>query len=415
MPAVAVGEVVGDVVERLGAAPDLAVLFVTPHHVGALEDIAAAVQTLLDPTAFIGATAVAVLVGDRGVEDGPGLALWAGRLGRLGHARCTSRPTSREDGWHLDGLAGEALDRAGLARARRRPVHVPGQRGAPAPSVLPPRPAGDRWAGLGGPRPGGQPARHRRPGRRPTARSGSCSTARPARRPSCHRAAARSASPSPSPVPSARSSTSWPAGRRSSASGDGRGPRPGRARARPRRACMCGIVVDERNLDHERGDFLVRGLLGADRDAGALAVATRSRSGRPSSSRCATPATAGEDLAALLAGHEASGALVFTCNGRGTEMFGDAHHDATIVHGLLGGGRRRDVLRRRGRAHRRPQRPPRLHRVGGPVQVAGHRRPLRRADLARPGRTVRRTRARCPEGGSVRRQPGSLGRTSAAG
>ena len=48
-------------------------------------------------------------------------------------------------------------------------------------------------------------------------------------------------------------------------------------------------------------------------------------------------ATAGEDLTALLAGHEASGALVFTCNGRGAEMFGDAHHDATIVHGLLGG------------------------------------------------------------------------------
>ena len=80
VPAVAVGAAVGDVVERLGAAPDVAVLFVTPHHVGALEDIAAAVQTLLAPTAFIGATAVAVLVGDRGVEDGPGLALWAGRL-----------------------------------------------------------------------------------------------------------------------------------------------------------------------------------------------------------------------------------------------------------------------------------------------------------------------------------------------
>ena len=79
VPAVAVGAAVGDVVERLGSAPDVAVLFVTPHHVGALEDIAAAVQTLLDPTAFIGATAVAVLVGDRGVEDGPGLALWAGR------------------------------------------------------------------------------------------------------------------------------------------------------------------------------------------------------------------------------------------------------------------------------------------------------------------------------------------------
>ena len=47
--------------------------------------------------------------------------------------------------------------------------------------------------------------------------------------------------------------------------------------------------------------------------------------------------TAGEDLSLLLADREAQGALVFTCNGRGAQMFGDAHHDAAIVHGLLGG------------------------------------------------------------------------------
>ena len=112
VPAVAVGAAVGDVVERLGSAPDVAVLFVTPHHVGALEDIAAAVQTLLDPTAFIGATAVAVLVGERGVEDGPGLALWTGRLaGAVTPVHLTADQS--EDGWHLDGLPGEALDRAG--------------------------------------------------------------------------------------------------------------------------------------------------------------------------------------------------------------------------------------------------------------------------------------------------------------
>ena len=28
---------------------------------------------------------------------------------------------------------------------------------------------------------------------------------------------------------------------------------------------------------------------------------------------------------------------MFTCNGRGAQMFGDAHHDAAIVHGRLGG------------------------------------------------------------------------------
>ena len=33
----------------------------------------------------------------------------------------------------------------------------------------------------------------------------------------------------------------------------------------------CGIVIDERKLDFERGDFLIRGVLGADREAGAVA------------------------------------------------------------------------------------------------------------------------------------------------
>ena len=108
-------------------------------------------------------------------------------------------------------------------------------------------------------------------------------------------------------------------------------------RALAAQGLLCGIVIDERNLDHDRGDFLVRGLIGADRDAGALAVAGEVPVGATIQFQVRDAATAGEDLTALLAGHEASGALVFTCNGRGTEMFGDAHHDATIVHGLLGG------------------------------------------------------------------------------
>ena len=49
-----------------------------------------------------------------------------------------------------------------------------------------------------------------------------------------------------------------------------------------------GVVVDEHRLDFERGDFLVRNVLGADRDTGAIASATTSTSARPCSSRCAT-------------------------------------------------------------------------------------------------------------------------------
>src|SRR5690606_28415370 len=75
VPAQAVGEAVGQILEQLGTDPDLVVLFVTTPFAGAMEDLADAVARLLTPRAFVGATASAVLGGERGVEDGPGLAL----------------------------------------------------------------------------------------------------------------------------------------------------------------------------------------------------------------------------------------------------------------------------------------------------------------------------------------------------
>ncbi|MEZ5256011.1 MAG: FIST C-terminal domain-containing protein [Ilumatobacteraceae bacterium] len=97
-----------------------------------------------------------------------------------------------------------------------------------------------------------------------------------------------------------------------------------------------GIVTDQRRLDFSRGDFLIRGVLGADRETGALAVGDQVELGDVVQLQVRDPATAGDDLRLLLMGHEASGALVFTCNGRGASMFGDAHHDADIVHEHLG-------------------------------------------------------------------------------
>src|SRR4051812_26758126 len=77
----ATGEVVGHVLEALGDAPDLAVLFVTAPHVGVLEDIARTVRELLHPGTLLGVTAVSVLGGDREVEEQPAITLWAARLG----------------------------------------------------------------------------------------------------------------------------------------------------------------------------------------------------------------------------------------------------------------------------------------------------------------------------------------------
>ena len=56
------------------------VLFASPHHVGAFEDVASSVRGLLDPTVLLGGTAGAVIGGGREVEDSPALSLFAARL-----------------------------------------------------------------------------------------------------------------------------------------------------------------------------------------------------------------------------------------------------------------------------------------------------------------------------------------------
>lgn len=77
----AVGEVIGEVIERLGRHPDLAMVFVTPGHAGALEDIGGAVRALLSPTVLLGAVSSAVIGDGSDVGSGPAVALWCGMPG----------------------------------------------------------------------------------------------------------------------------------------------------------------------------------------------------------------------------------------------------------------------------------------------------------------------------------------------
>ncbi|MDQ6910814.1 MAG: hypothetical protein M3Z84_08560, partial [Actinomycetota bacterium] len=81
----AVGEVVGEVVERLSATtpPDLALLFVTPAHLGGVGEAVRALRATLAPHTLLGCAAVSVVGGGREVERGPGLSLWAGYTGPL--------------------------------------------------------------------------------------------------------------------------------------------------------------------------------------------------------------------------------------------------------------------------------------------------------------------------------------------
>lgn len=106
---------------------------------------------------------------------------------------------------------------------------------------------------------------------------------------------------------------------------------------------LLGIVIDENQPEYERGDFLIRGLLGADRSSGALAIGDRVRVGQTVRFHARDAGSADEDLqhalalgTAALGERGAAGALLFTCNGRGRQMFSVPDHDARALAAALG-------------------------------------------------------------------------------
>jgi small ligand-binding sensory domain FIST len=107
---------------------------------------------------------------------------------------------------------------------------------------------------------------------------------------------------------------------------------------------LLGMVVDAGKPEFERGDFLVRALLGADPDTGAIAVGAPVEAGEVVRLHVRDAGSADSDLREVLArerrrmgGAAPAGALMFTCNGRGRDMFGDADHDALAADAALAG------------------------------------------------------------------------------
>jgi small ligand-binding sensory domain FIST len=104
-----------------------------------------------------------------------------------------------------------------------------------------------------------------------------------------------------------------------------------------------GRAIDEYKTEHGTGDFLVRGVIGADPDTGAVAVGDHLQVGQTLRFHVRDAATADEELRALLEREvgdlpgRPAGALLFTCNGRGTRLFPSPNHDARLVSSFLGG------------------------------------------------------------------------------
>ena len=108
------------------------------------------------------------------------------------------------------------------------------------------------------------------------------------------------------------------------------------------RALHLGIVIDELGSHFERGDFLVRNLIGADQQAGAVAIGDVVQEGQTVQFHLRDAKSASDDLHVLLAAdrtkHESPplGALLFSCCGRGEGLFGQPHHDSGAVQERLG-------------------------------------------------------------------------------
>jgi small ligand-binding sensory domain FIST len=103
-----------------------------------------------------------------------------------------------------------------------------------------------------------------------------------------------------------------------------------------------GRVMNEYRGEFQRGDFLIRNVIGLDSTSGALAITDRVRVGQTVQFQVRDAASADEDLHALLQmdlsahAQRPAGALLFTCNGRGTRLFPEPNHDAGVIRSEAG-------------------------------------------------------------------------------
>jgi small ligand-binding sensory domain FIST len=337
LTAQAVGEVAGRVLETLGRRPDLAMIFLTPPHGGALEDAAAAVRSILEPRTLLGCAAVAVAGSGREVEFEPGVSLWAGKFGEHGDQVVPVRLTEEMGafgpeitGWPddlpfdpsallliADPFSFRAEDLFELVDQRHRGLPVIGGMASAARG-----PGGNRialdetvvTAGAVGAILGPDiPLR--------TVVSQGCR-------------------PIGMPLVVTRSEGQFvhelagepPLQRRLEQAKQ----LPEGDIALINRGLHLGLVIDEHKVEFERGDFLIRNVFGADRETGTMQVGDDVEIGTTVQFQVRDAQSADEDLKEMLAGTNADGVLLFTCNGRGTNLFAVGDHDATVIADMLG-------------------------------------------------------------------------------
>ena len=115
-------------------------------------------------------------------------------------------------------------------------------------------------------------------------------------------------------------------------------------RERAQRNLLVGLAMDEYRHQHGRGDYLIRNIMGFDRQSGAIAISGVPRVGQTIQFQFRDAAAADRDLVTQLAAYKARldpdqivlGALLCACNGRGRSLFGVPNHDAEALADALG-------------------------------------------------------------------------------
>jgi small ligand-binding sensory domain FIST len=112
-------------------------------------------------------------------------------------------------------------------------------------------------------------------------------------------------------------------------------PLPEETRQKLSRGLFIGRAVNEYKDRFGRDDFLIRNVIGVQRESEAIAIADFLKVGQTVQFYVRDAQTAHEDLALLLDAQKLydapAGVLLFTCNGRGTRLFERPHHDASTI------------------------------------------------------------------------------------
>jgi small ligand-binding sensory domain FIST len=340
-PAEATGDVIGAVLERLGTEPDVAAVFASPQHRDTFGDMAAAISRMLRPGVLVGTTAVAVLGGSREVEDAPAIGLWAGRLAdRPRPVRLDATRTA--SGIALQGLSASTFEPGDALLLLADPFSLPVDAIIDALAELE-RPEASGTLSI--PVVGGMASAANTPGGNrlvlddEVMSSGGVGVVLPGGV-ATRTVVSQGCRPIGDPMIVTRAEGNLVmeiAGRPALDRLDDLV----RAADAEERSLLAsglqiGIAIDEHRATFERGDFLIRGVVGADRLQRALAVGDRVEVGTTVQFQVRDAVAADEDLRAMLAGATGDAALVFTCNGRGQRLFGEPDHDARVVHDTLG-------------------------------------------------------------------------------